>query len=403
MPNPALPKRRRDGRFLSMDLKSLVPGCLVALVFPLLAAEPPPVLEIGKKAPDFTLPGTDGRTHALGEYDASKVLVVMFTCNHCPDAYAAAPRMAAIDAEYRGKGVAFVAINGNDADALRPDELGYSPFGDSFEEMKPFAAENGWRFPYLYDGDTQKVITAYGAQATPHVFVFDDRRVLRYSGRMDDAGRKSGAAGKCHLSDAIDAVLAGREVEVKTTRAVGCSTKWSEKRKSVADDQKKWEALEVNLDPLDAAAAAKLRENDTRKLRIINLWSTGCGPCVAEFPALVDTYRRFQNRSVELVTISLDAPADRGKVARFLKSRHAALSPRTVDSVKKEGRSTNNHLFDGNPDDLADALDPKWGGALPLTLLVEPGGGIVWRNNDEIDPLVLRREIVKWLGEHNVP
>ena len=90
-------------------------------------------------------------------------------------------------------------------------------------------------------------------------------------------------------------------------------------------------------------------------------------------------------------------------MGKFLTSRHAALSPRTADSVKKEGRSTNNYLFDGNPDDLAEALDPKWGGVLPLTLLVEPGGGIVWRSNDEIDAFVLRREIVKWLDDRKIP
>ncbi len=386
-----------------MKIKSLMFGMLVSLICPLMAAEPPPVLAIGAKAPDFNLPGTDGKAHGLKDFAKAKVLVVMFTSNHCPEARAAAPRMAEFDAKYRAPGVAFVAISGNHPDALRPDELGYSPFGDSFEEMKPFAEENGWKFPYLYDGETQKVTTAYGAQATPHVYVFDDQRLLRYTGRMDDTGRKFGPADKSYLGDAIEAVLAGREVAEKTTRAVGCSTKWLNKRQSVADEQKRWEAMDVALDLLDAKSAAKLRQNATEKLRIINLWSTSCGPCVAEFPALVDTYRRFQNRPVELISISLDPPTDREKVANFLKSRHAALSPRTLASVTKEGRATNNYLFEGNPDDLAESLDPKWGGALPLTLLVEPGGKIVWRSNDEIEALTLRRELVKWLDEKKVP
>jgi peroxiredoxin len=386
-----------------MNLKPLLLGWLVALLSPLTAAEPPPVMAIGAKAADFKLPGIDGKTHALGDFAEAKVLVVMFTCNHCPEACAAAPRMAALDADYRDKGVAFVAINGNHPDALRPDELGYSPYNDSFEEMKPFATEYGWKFPYLYDGETQKVTTSYGAQATPHVFVFDEKRTLRYNGRMDDAGRKSGPVGKSYVVDAIDALLAGNEVEVKTTRAVGCSTKWLDKRESVKADQAKWEALEVELDSLDAAAAAKLRENKTGKLRIVNLWSTTCGPCVAEFPALVETGRRFQNRPVELITISLDPPADREKVRKFLKSRHAAVPPRTKESVLKEGRTTNNYLFEGNPDDLAEALDPKWGGALPLTLLVAPGGEIVWRSNDEIDAVALRRAVVGWLDENKIP
>jgi peroxiredoxin len=386
-----------------MNMKLPISACLAAITFPLMAAEPPPIMPIGGKAPDFSLPGIDGKTHRLADFDSSKVLVVMFTSNHCPEARAAAPRMAELDEKYRGRGVAFVAINGNHPDALRPDELGYSPFGDSFEEMKPFADEYAWKFPYLYDGDNQKVTTAYGAQATPHVFVFDEKRLLRYNGRMDDAGRKFGPAGKSYLADAIDSVLAGTDVAEKTTRAVGCSTKWLAKREAVASDQKKWEALEVKLDLLDAAAVKKLRGNATEKLRIINLWSTTCGPCVAEFPSLVDTYRRFQNRPVEFISISLDASAEREKVEKFLQSRHAALSPRTAASVAKEGRATNNYIFEGNPDALAEALDPEWGGALPLTLLVEPGGKIVWRTNDEVDFLRLRREIVKWLDNRTVP
>jgi peroxiredoxin len=385
-----------------MMIRSIISACLGMCVLPLFAAEPPPVLELGKKAPDFSLVGIDGKTYKLSDYDQAKVLVVMFTSNHCPEARAAAPRMAELDARYREKGVAFVAINGNHPDALRLDELAYSPFNDSAEEMKPFASENGWKFPYLYDGETQKVTTAYGAQATPHLFLFDEKRELRYSGRMDDAGRKFGAVDKSYIVDAIDAVLAGREVETKTTRAFGCSTKWLDKRESVKEDQKKWESLEVKLDLLDAKGAAALAKNTSEKLRIINLWSTNCGPCVAEFPELVDTYRRFQNRPVELITITLDLPADREKVAKFLTSRHAALSPRTLESVTKEGRTTNNYLFEGNPDHLAEAIDPKWGGALPLTLLVEPGGKIVWRTNDEINVLELRRQIVKWLDEKKI-
>ncbi len=376
-----------------------------ALVAAAVAQEPkvPPVLALGAKAPGFRLPGIDGKEHTLDEFAAARVLVVVFTCNHCPEARAGAPRLAEFDARYRERGVAVVAINGNHPDALRPDELGYSPFGDSFAEMEPFATEHGWKFPYLYDGETQRVTTAYGAQATPHVFVFDAKRELRYCGRMDDAGRAFGAVEKSYLIDAVDAVLAGREVAEKMTRAVGCSTKWLWKREAVAAEQQAWEARPVGLEMLDAAGAAKLRKNGSGKLRVINLWSTTCGPCVAEFPRLVDTGRRFQNRPVEVVTISLDPPKEREKVAKFLASRHAATPEPLVASLRKEGRQSNNYLFDGNPDRLAEALDPQWGGALPLTLVVGPDGEIVWRCEDEVDALALRRVIVRWLDEHKVP
>jgi len=374
---------------------------LISLGLGLVAAamEPPVELELGKLAPDFSLPGIDGKTRQLADFKDAKILVLMFTANHCPDARSAAPRMAELDARYRDKGVAFVAISGNDDKALRPDELGYSPYSDSFAEMKPFADENGWKFPYLYDGDAQKVTRAYGAQATPHVFVFDEKRALRYRGRIDDMKRKFGPLGESYVVNAIDALLAGGEVKEPSTRAFGCSTKWSDKRESVAEDQKRWEALEVKLDTLDAAAAKVLAKNDTQKLRVVNFWTTTCGPCIAEFPDLVDTYRRFQNRPVELITISLDPASSRAAVEKFLKAQHAALSPRTVKSVEAEGRATNNYLYQGNPDQLAEAMDPKWGGALPLTLLIEPGGKIFWRSNQEIDALELRRQIVKWLDQ----
>lgn len=369
------------------------------LSLPLAAAanQPPPVLEIGQSAPDFTLPGIDGQDHSLGDFADAKLLVVMFTCNHCPDARAAAPRMAELYAKYADQGVAFVAISGNDPKALRPDELGYGVYGDSFPEMKPFAEKNGWQFPYLYDGDTQEVTTAYGAQATPHVFIFDQDRVLRYSGRIDDTKRKPGPLGDSYVVDAISALLAGESVDPVTTRAFGCSTKWSYKRESVAEDQARWEAIEETLAMLDAEAAKALAANKSEKLRVVNFWSTTCGPCVVEFPDLVETYRRFQNRPVELITVSLDPVEDENKVLGFLTKQHAALSPRTAKSVQAEGRTTNNYLFKGNPDDLAEAFDPKWSGAMPHTLLIAPGGDLLWRHTGIVEPDELRRQIVNWL------
>lgn len=372
---------------------------VLSLPLAVIADQPPPVLEIGKQAPDFTLPGVDGKEHSLQNFADSKLLVVMFTCNHCPDARAAAPRMADLYEKYADKGVAFVAISGNDPEALRPDELGYGVYGDSFPEMKPFAEKNGWQFPYLYDGDTQKVTTAYGAQATPHVFIFDEARTLRYSGRIDDMKRKSGPLGDSYVVDAIDALLAGKEVATKTTRAFGCSTKWSYKRESVVRDQARWEAIEETLALLDAEEAKALAANKTEKLRVVNFWSTTCGPCVVEFPDLVETYRRFQNRPVELITVSLDPLEAEAKVLEFLEKHHAALSPRTAKSVQAEDRTTNNYLFKGNPDDLAEAFDPDWTGGMPHTLVIAPGGKLLWRHNGMVEGVELRRQIVKWLED----
>lgn len=368
-----------------------------AAVLPLLGQEVPKVLAIGSAAPDFALPGTDGKTHTLADFKAAKVLCVIFTCNHCPDSVASAARTERIYQDYKDKGVALVAVNGNNPESLTPDELGYSPFGDSFEEMAPFAKDFGWSFPYLYDGEKQEFTTACGAQSTPHVFVFDAERKLRYTGRMDD-GRKPGPVENSHLRDALDALLAGSEVKETVTRSFGCSTKWLFKKNRVAADQAAWEKKPVTVDDLDAELSKKLRANATNKVRLVNFWSTSCGPCVKEFPDLVDTYRRFQNRPVELITISLDDPAMRPAVSKFLESRHAALSDRTAPSLEEEGRTSNNyHWTGGNPDAMAEAIDGEWSGALPHTVLIAPGGKILWRHTGEIDVVEVRRQILKGL------
>lgn len=376
---------------------------IVAALLPLVAGlsfaeEVPQVLSIGSDLPSFSLLGIDGKTHSEKDYAEAKVLCLVFTCNHCPDAVASAKRLEQIHQDYQGKDVALVAVNANNAASLRPDELGYSPYNDSFEEMTPFAKDHGWTFPYLYDGEKQGLATACGAQSTPHVFIFDAERKLRYTGRMDDARRSSKPVGPSYLRDALDALLAGREVEHPVTRSFGCSTKWLFKKNTVAQDQKAWEARPVTLDKLDEALAKKLRQNESGNVRVINFWSTTCGPCVAEFPDLVETYRRFQNRTVDFITISLDPAEDEAKVLKFLKSRQAALSPRTEPSMKKEGRTSNNYLWTGgNPDRLAEAIHPDWTGALPLTVIISPEGQVIWSHGGQLDVVALRTAILQGL------
>ena len=371
---------------------------MAALVAPLAAQEVPKVLPIGADAPDFSLPGTDGKTYSLADFKDAKALCVIFTCNHCPDSVAAGARTEEIHQDYKSKGVALIAVNGNNPASLTPDELGYSPFGDSQEEMAPFAKDFGWTFPYLYNGEKQEFTTACGAQSTPHVFLFDADRKLRYTGRMDDGGRNPAAVDKSYLRDALDAVLAGTEVKEPVTRSFGCSTKWLFKKSNVAADQANWEKKPVTVADLDEELSKKLRANGSKNVRLINFWSTTCGPCVKEFPDLVDTYRRFQNRPMEFISVSLDPVALRPAVTKFLESRHAALSDRTAPSLKEDGRTSNNyHWTGGNPDTMAQAIDPEWSGALPHTVLVAPGGKILWRHTGEIDVVEVRRQVLKGL------
>src|SRR5690606_23340975 len=159
----------------------------------------------------------------------------------------------------------------------------------------------------------------------------------------------------------------------------------------VAKDNEAWAAREVLLEDLDTELAKKLAANETGKLRLINFWSTTCAPCLREFPDLVETYRRFQGRPFELITITTDPAEARKRAHAFLKKSQAALSDSTAPSLKEEGRTANNYIFTGgNLDHLAEAIDPEWSGAQPHSILVAPGGEIIWRHTNVVDPIELR-------------
>jgi peroxiredoxin len=354
--------------------------CLAAGSPPLWAAE---TLPIGSPAPDFRLPGVDGKEYCLASFQAAEILVVVFTCNHCPTAQAYEDRIKRIATDYKEKKVAVVAISPNDPAAVRLDELGYTDVGDSFEDMKLRAKDHAFNFPYLYDGADQKVSQAYGPVATPHVFVFDRARKLRFAGRIDNSDKPDRVTSH-DTRNAVDALLAGKPVPVEKTRTFGCSVKWSDKRESVRKSLETWAQEEVTLKRIDAQGIRALVANDGRKLRLINVWATWCGPCVGELGELVAMHRMYRRRDFELVTLSADAPEDQAKALAMLKEKQA---------------SAVNYLFEGNDKyKLMDAVDQRSSGALPHTILVAPGGKILYRKSGPCDPLEIKRAIVGYLG-----
>jgi peroxiredoxin len=368
----------------------LVPQRMACFVISILlpagtaVADPPEIktLPIGSPAPDFQLPGVDGKTYSLADFAQAKVLVVIFTCNHCPTAQAYEGRLARLHADYRDRGVAVVAISPNDPKGLRLDELGYTDLGDSFDEMKIRAKDHGFTYPYLYDGATQASSLAYGVLATPHVFIFDGERKLRYAGRFDDSEVKTV---KSHdAKNAVEALLAGREVSVPTTRPFGCSTKWAQKAADAQKSLARWNAEPVTLEPIDIAGVAKLAANDTKDLLLVNLWATWCGPCVAELPEFVTMNRMYRGRRFRLVTLSLDDVAKKEDALKVLRENHVAAANYVVS--------------DGDRDKFAEALDRQWPGPVPYTLVIAPGGKIIYRKTGAIDPLEVKRAIVGYLG-----
>ncbi len=361
-------------------------------MFPLLAllsgavshAAPPGfrTLEIGDAAPDFELPGVDDRSYRLADFAESPVLMVIFTCNHCPTAQAYEQRIVQMHADFKDRGVALVAISPNDPLAVRLDELGYTDLSDSLEEMKIRAKQRGFRFPYLYDGEKQEVSAAYGVLATPHVFIFDQNRELRYQGRIDDSEVKTV---RSHDSrNALEALLDGKPVPVPQTRVFGCSTKWSEKRPDAQQALQTWNAEPVDLKKISPSDLKKITENKTSKYRLVNVWATWCVPCVTELPELVTIHRMYRKRNFELLTVSADDAEAEDQALQMLREHHVSCTNYRFDSDQR--------------DPLFDAVDPEWKGGLPYTVLIAPGGKVIYRKHDSIDPLELKKVIADHLG-----
>jgi peroxiredoxin len=339
----------------------------------------PSPLAIGAAAPDFCLPGIDGQTHCLAEYASSKVLVIAFTCNHCPTAQLYETRLKQLAADYRDRGVALVAIQPNSPNAVRLDELGYTDLGDSFDDMKVRAAYRHFNFPYLYDGETQKVARAYGPAATPHLFIFDAQRKLRYQGRVDNNPRES-LVTRRDARLAIDALLAGKPVEVAKTPSVGCSTKWLYKEEGRKKGLAEIESKPVQIFPASAEDLKALRKNPAGKLLLVNFWATWCAPCVQEMPEIQTMYRMYGHRAFDVVTVSINYPDEQKGALASLVTLHA----------------TTRNLILGSTDlyALLAAFDPDWNAAVPYSMLIRPNGDVVYKLQGAINPLEMRRMII---------
>ncbi len=359
-------------------------ACLATLIEASAADLQPPTLSVGAPAPDFSLPGVDGRQYALKDFASSKVLVVIFTCDHCPTAQYYEERIKQLVADCKSKGVAVVAISPNDPKSVRLDELGWSDLGDTFEEMKLRAKDRQYNFPYLYDGDTEAVSRAYGPVATPHAFLFDASRKLRYAGRIDDSERPQHV--KEHtLRDAIDAVLSGKEPAVTKTKVVGCSVKWAGKSDSVKSYMDQLAAEKVSIALVDAAGLKALRQGNPEKFRVVNFWATWCAPCVAEFDEFVTINRMYRHRDFEVASVSVNRPEEEKQVLGFLEKKHASFKNLIFASADREK--------------LIDSFDPEWQGAVPYTVLIGPDGKILYRETGSIDALALKRAIQKAMNE----
>lgn len=339
-----------------------------------------PTLAIGSEAPDFKLPGVDGKYYSLADFADAEALLIVFTCNHCPTAQAYEDRLIAITNDYQDKGLAVVAISPNSPLGLLYEELGYSDLNDDYEDMVIRSDHKKYNFPYLYDGDDEAVSLQYGPVATPHVFLFDSVRKLQYVGQIDGSEKPGSANGEV-LRTAIDAVLAGQTPPQPVTKTFGCSTKWGWKTAYKEKVEKEWAEKPVALEAIDAEGITQLLKNeDSEKLRLINVWATWCGPCVIEYPDFIVLQRMYGARDFEFISLSADKIAQKDKALKFLESKNSAVQ---------------NYIFSGEDIyEMVEAVDTSWNAALPYTILVEPGGKIVYQKQGEADFLELKQTIV---------
>ena len=338
-----------------------------------------PTLKVGSDAPDFDLKGVDGKQHRLADYRKSPLLAIVFISNHCPASQLYEGRIKAIVKDYAAKGLTVVAIAPNGPDAVNPGGLNYTDVDDSYESMKIRATYRAFNFDYLYDGDTQKVSHNYGPKVTPHVFIFDAQRKLRYEGRIDDHLQEAKA--KTHdAREALDALVAGKPVPVDHTPVFGCSTKWMSHAETAREEMQEWMTRPVELQSATLAELGKLRGNPDHKTLMVNFWATWCAPCKTEFPKLLQTYLWYRSRDFDFVSVSVDEPAQKAAVQKFLNEKHSAIRNLQVDT-----------------DDVYKvmaAFDKSWESGVPFTMVIAPDGSVMYQHEGEVDALKLRRVLL---------
>jgi peroxiredoxin len=350
----------------------------------LLPAEDVKTLEIGSIAPAFSLPGVDGKMYTLNSFSKSKVLVIIFTANHCPTAQAYEDRILQLYKDFHTQGAEFVLVSSNNPNALCLEEMGYTDLGDSFEEMKIRAMDKNFPMPYLYDGDKQEMAKAYGPTTTPHVFIFDFQHKLRFCGRIDEIESPYLKPLQLDTRNAIMALLEGKPVPVEKTKAFGCSIKWASKIEWRNKLDADWKNKQVEVHEAGINEIKEIIANKSKKFRLVNVWATWCGPCVIEFPEYITMQRMYGARNFEFVSISADGIKKKENVLEFLKNKTAA---------------TNNYLYTlEDKYALIEAVDKNWSGALPYTLLIAPGGEIVYSHQGLAEPAEVKKAIIKKLG-----
>jgi hypothetical protein len=270
--------------------------------------------------------------------------------------------------------VGFVVINPNSEEALGPTGGGgYSDMSDSLEGIMVRVKYRHITYPYLYDGDTQSVTRAYGPHATPHIFVFDKERKLQYEGRIDDSPREP-LIKSFDARNALDAVLAGKPVPVTHTASFGCSTKWINREQEAAV-RAKILAEPVTLNMATADDLKALRANQTDKTVVVYFWATWMQSSVDALPKMIETFHWFRGRKVDVVTVATNSPEDKVAVTKALQDAHAGTK--------------NLLLASDHMEEMLRTFDSTWVTGVPFTVIIAPGGQVIYHEVGEIAPEIL--------------
>lgn len=197
-------------------IKAILLLLVITLTTVAFTSKPDKGYNIGDTIEDFSLVNVDGKMVSLADYNEAKGFIIVFTCNMCPYSMANEDRINALDKKYKSKGYPVIAINPNDPQVSR---------GDGFDDMKVRAKEKGFTFPYLFD-EGQNVYPKFGATKTPHVFIVSKNEMkVEYIGAIDNSSRDESSVSEKYVENAVDALLAGKTIKKKQTRAIGCSIK----------------------------------------------------------------------------------------------------------------------------------------------------------------------------------